>query len=1154
MTSVPKTRRARRPGFALVVTLSLMILLTIIAVGLLSLSAISLRGSSQGMAQAEARANARMALALAIGELQRLAGPDQRVTAPASILDENPDTEAAEGVARPHLTGVWRSRGRDGEQAPDYDGQKEQDFLGWLVSDPLTSRSPDQRSYARQAVQGDSAVLIGSGTSADPGDKVQAGLLGLGKAGAKSSALAWAVFDEGMKARVSLPEPDRAGFDFADLLAEQAAAAVPGFASVRDSQRDWKPLALLGNERLKLVSLAQTQLTLPGGNSADFHHLTADSLGLPVNVVDGGFAADLSLLFDQSTLPGDYDKRFLYSDESQPLAEAPSRDAGMHPMPTPDPSWRLLHSYARLHDRVDDPRGSPTLAARVTPRPPAGTQAQATLFHPHFTEQQISPVIAKAQFIFSYGFGHRSNAKSPYIIWMIIDPVITLWNPYDVNLTFKQGRIDLYRVPMAFSTYLNGQLLNPSEPTLFANTFWDTEFTDRKNRYYRLNLKPAIGSDSEITMRPGEHLVFTAHNTVYHYEGEYYKKGLDLRPGWNPPAGNASNPYVGGVATLHVCVGMDGKATANINGKMDRMVVVKPGDVIQFAVKPARGGIDTLDELGNKEVSAYLKFYMESVEDGDFSGAIEVDLGAKEFGELPSFGPPELPALIVPGNLPTGSTVQGQQAPAMQNKEPFLIASLHLKSGLDSRHPARSWLQNAPTNQFASMGLDQPEDSRFHQYEFAWEPMTDWNSSPTVELDRANRGYGASGIYSQSGVTNAPFVSVPLTPLMSMAQLQHAPINSGGQLPLQTRPIGNSFAHPLLPPTKAIELAGHRTFLDHSFLANNALFDRYFFSSASSQRASVAGRSRNLKELLDDFFTNELPLPNLRMRPLLQGVSDPAKLASELAVPGSGFQQIGAHLGIAGAFNVNSTSVPAWKAMLASLQEAQTPNMNPESGQLGDTGGDGLLVSRNLPPTGRPFNKSGDDPLRALTDTWAGHRRLDESQIDELARQLVSQIKRRGPFQSLAEFVNRRLSSGELGVSGALQSAIDASGINGDITAAGVPLGPDPDAANPDAAAGSTFDGAPAAISQGDLLTPLAPVLSARSDTFKIRAYGQASYGDGTVKAWCEAVVQRSPDYLDPSDDPASTADELNPNGPNAVFGRRFHVVSFRWLSSKEVL
>ena len=93
-------RRSRDRGVALVVTLSLMILLTILAVGLLSLSTVSLRSSAVGEAEARASANARMAVMLAIGEVQKNAGDDRRITADASIL-----TKASQA----HLVGTWSS-------------------------------------------------------------------------------------------------------------------------------------------------------------------------------------------------------------------------------------------------------------------------------------------------------------------------------------------------------------------------------------------------------------------------------------------------------------------------------------------------------------------------------------------------------------------------------------------------------------------------------------------------------------------------------------------------------------------------------------------------------------------------------------------------------------------------------------------------------------------------------------------------------------------------------------------------------------------------------------------------------------------------------------------------------------------------------------
>lgn len=70
-----------RPGFALVVTISLMVLVSIIAVGLLSLAAISLRSAAGNEAMVQARSQARLALLLALGDLQATAGTDRAVTA-----------------------------------------------------------------------------------------------------------------------------------------------------------------------------------------------------------------------------------------------------------------------------------------------------------------------------------------------------------------------------------------------------------------------------------------------------------------------------------------------------------------------------------------------------------------------------------------------------------------------------------------------------------------------------------------------------------------------------------------------------------------------------------------------------------------------------------------------------------------------------------------------------------------------------------------------------------------------------------------------------------------------------------------------------------------------------------------------------------------
>jgi len=94
-----------------------MVLIAILAVGMLSLSSISLRSANADSALTKARSNALMALMLAIGDLQQTTGPDTRITAGADILDQN----------HPPILGVWRSweltnhpepKARDSSQCP----------------------------------------------------------------------------------------------------------------------------------------------------------------------------------------------------------------------------------------------------------------------------------------------------------------------------------------------------------------------------------------------------------------------------------------------------------------------------------------------------------------------------------------------------------------------------------------------------------------------------------------------------------------------------------------------------------------------------------------------------------------------------------------------------------------------------------------------------------------------------------------------------------------------------------------------------------------------------------------------------------------------------------------------------------------------------
>ncbi|MFK7911171.1 MAG: hypothetical protein AB8F34_11325, partial [Akkermansiaceae bacterium] len=370
---------------------------------------------------------------------------------------------------------------------------------------------------------------------------------------------------------------------------------------------------------------------------------------------------------------------------------------------------------------------------------------------------------------------------------------------------------------------------------------------------------------------------------------------------------------------------------------------------------------------------------------------------------------------------------------------------------------------------------------------------------------------------------------------------------------------------------------------DIAFEVNQNLWDRYFISGMPLSTATGAF----------DWGANKA-LWNTRYQ--YNYDSDIDRPQAEGLVSGSdglntAFWRNAEFLKNKAAFNVNSTSVEAWIAFLSGTLGEKRPL---SSGELAD---DVVSFARHGEPK-EAVDTSDADPDRA--GAWIGARKLSDDEVRTLAENIVTEVRGRGPFVSLADFVNRRLGdeNDETSHMGTLDAAIKASGLNARFEnnnkyqTTAVNVGTRTDAPDNNL---STFKnsyryrdgggqyttvqpasqawGLPGFLTQGDLLEPLAPAMTTRGDTFTIRAYGESSAG-GEVKAraWLEVTVERTPNYVDnkpagsirtdanaPTDIPLllqhATGQYVDGNltDANKRFGREFVIKSFRWLSPEEI-
>ena len=287
-------------GFALVVTLSLMVLLSILAVGLLSLSSVALRQSGQSNELAKAQANARMALIMAIGQLQGTAGDDRRITVTADQLKGSADgstSAAAEG--RGFWTGVYQSwAGDTGNDPTAWPARPTPDFKGWLVTE---SPGIAGESAAKSLSTGDIS-LVGNGTvGPDSKMHVKVPLLVTTDTRGSKGALAWWTGDQGVKATMALPAAKPATTLAGARSASQAVAthdfeaAGGGGVFSKDQLKQPGVSSLSSWNQLALVS------TGPPANpkrQALFHDITAVASGLLTDVRHGGFRKDFSMALE----------------------------------------------------------------------------------------------------------------------------------------------------------------------------------------------------------------------------------------------------------------------------------------------------------------------------------------------------------------------------------------------------------------------------------------------------------------------------------------------------------------------------------------------------------------------------------------------------------------------------------------------------------------------------------------------------------------------------------------------------------------------------------------------------------------------------------------------------------------------------------------
>ena len=1185
-----------------------MVLITMVAMGLLSLSSIALRSASRFKDQEIARANARLALVIAIGELQTTLGPDQRVSAPGAILEK-----AGRSVANPQWVGVWSTRRKDGSSFWTRDDRKgglrdlrvtegwkrEEQALSYLVSGNEGGRAGGRGLREPFEVASDPETwveLVGAGTlgsvaTPDP-RRVTVPKVELIEEDRPVGSYGYWVGDLGTRANVAVQDawqgrPESASAVYPMMASQQANARIMDAGSGERWEDDKV-------DRGKLASTLQLDLAV-GKNwrKALWQDVTTWSQGVLSDVREGGLKKNLTLYLDPASGSGvpsgtvvDTDR--LVGPRNAGHAGLLGQDWGSGRYRNSAPTFAMLRDWVRNSPALDANRVAVRFpeATRQSGDLSAGRSAFANNAPARLKDKRtadLQPILVEASAFSLYStFRNPVGSLRAYSLRKHFWPRVVLWNPYNIPLDLPPSVV-MFQINGRSTLRVLAQTLNGSQVNLGVQfleggraareippgtAFKDSDlFRDPYAGMWYFTL-PAE------TIEPGGCYVYTTAAPRAYSGANVLNNRLSSSVVPDPSRNlhinystyvSATNTFEGGSDFLYLNY-THNLVTAEKNQVDDSRAIWKSAEGVSSLNVT---GFDALPQIQAVSCSP------------QFGAGREPNVvwSVNNTVPIPFYGGPDYTITALPdsrsregyrmrwfdepvSNLLAASRTTGEAA-----FEEALLANWNPRAAYSIRSPWEN-LAGDPGDGLASGPWFYGAFTKdLYDNEVGW----------SAQSPRFSNGKARGNPFGppQEGRDQMILFEVPRseTGVVSLAQFQHAKLTDHVWHPSYA--IANSLADPRLgldglsgtAPNLGSEARGgwnpaaigwasdadrsansdewakfgrfilqdlpenDSVVYDLSYEVNHSLWDEFFLSGGSRDR-------------LSGFAESGEPLPHGRLK--LRAGAAPGDLAD--------LDRSAKTLMLDGAFNVNSTSVEAWKALLASTQGAA----------LGTS--DGIPVPRSPLSTGEAWKAA--DGAAEDDSAWNGFRSLSENEIDTLAREIVSEVKLRGPFLALSDFVNRRLvndyQADQTGVKGPLQAAIDRANLNSAFDQTfplenGRQLG---DYRHPDNIKDATrIDqrlkprskawGAPGFLTQADLLQVIGPALSARSDSFLIRTYGEAKNADGeiTARAWCEAVVQRTPDPIAP--DPSG----LNPDPGQAegAFGRSFKVVSFRWLSGAEV-